>query len=893
MMKGIWKLAWATLRHEKKQTLALFFGILLGAALFSGVGSLFSSGLEAAKENARVEYGDWHYEMRCDLPWFDRFLTNPTGEGFTLETYGVETVRKAIDAPFEIQYVSADEDYMQMMGRTVLAGHLPEGNDEITVDAQTLRNLGVAQTLGSTVTVDGETFTLCGIVAEMPEKLNTQMGDHMQVFVGPDLDYGMNGQFLYLKFDESQPVAEQMAAFSAKYGIDASTIARNNGLAGYVGADAASLTPSEIFGALREPSLGIPYIWGLLNENQALTEGAVLLALALFAGFIIYSIFQVSVRQREQQYGVLQALGLTEGGIFGLLLCELFLIFVPAYLLGCAIGNGVAAFIYARSGRIFVARNVEHHGGMDTAQIAASQSVNTLPDAGVFHVDRTLIGVGGIFLALLLVLIAILLVRQMRRTSLRGLTAGAHATPRSRRIISLRRASLTGVLTKRFIFSRKRTFLGILMSLSIGSVIFLGATYVIENTHINNALVFAADDGLGSDIQLVCENGVLDETIPSQTIEHLRVIDDVATVLPVSYMLGEIALDDGSFRWPTYYAETANEPGFEPDPVVMERYGGVIVQSGEDDYRLKVNIYGYDDAMLTRLDDYLLAGTIDPEAMRRDDSVIVKTLVDGQGNYDGIDLAVGDALTVKTPRDVTAADEVLHFDGVAGDYAETTCAVSALVSRPLGKVDTTIGDDSEMTVDLIMTQEQMQKYFGVESYQTVSIALTEKADPVSVADAVHAVTAGIPGCVVRDYTAQIAAQDLYLRQQMLFFYGIAAVLLATSLLHIANSMQYLVAERRREFAILRAMGITEQGFLRMLAREGLRYGIYTSLVVIVCYGLVQHVLNYLLQHVYLYLQPTGGLPPGWLIAVCGVNIALCIATMCAAGRRVLKQSILA
>ena len=58
-MKGIWKLAWATLRHEKKQTLALFFGILLGAALFSGVGSLFSSGLEAAKENARVEYGDW------------------------------------------------------------------------------------------------------------------------------------------------------------------------------------------------------------------------------------------------------------------------------------------------------------------------------------------------------------------------------------------------------------------------------------------------------------------------------------------------------------------------------------------------------------------------------------------------------------------------------------------------------------------------------------------------------------------------------------------------------------------------------------------------------------------------------------------------------------------
>lgn len=891
-MKGIWKLAWATLRHEKKQTLALFFGILLGAALFSGVGSLFSSGLEAAKENARVEYGDWHYEMRCDLPWFDRFLDDPTGEGFTLETYGVETVRKAIDAPFEIQYVSADEGYMQMMGRTVLEGHLPKDNDEIAMDTQTLRNLGVAQTLGSAVILDGETFTLCGIVAEMPEKLNTQMGDHMQVFVSPDLDYGMNGSFLYLKFDESRPVADQIAVFSAKYGVDGTTIMRNNGLAGYVGADAASLAPVELLRALGDPSLGVPYVWGLLNEDQAMTEGAVLLALALFAGFITYSIFQVSVRQREQQYGVLQVLGLTDGGIFRLLFCELFLIFLPAYLLGCAIGNGLAALIYARTGRIFVARNVEHHGGIDTAQIAASQSVNTLPDPGAFHVDHTLIGVGGIFLALLLVLVAILLVRQMRRVSLRGLTAGAHGTPRSRRIMSLRRASLTGVLTKRFIFSRKRTFLGILMSLSIGSVVFLGATYVIENTHINNALVFAADDGLGSDIQLICENGVLNETIPSQTIERLRAIDGVEMVLPVGYMLGEVALDDGSFRWPSYYAETADEPGFDPDPVVMERYGGVIVQSGEDDYRLKVNIYGYDDAMLTQLDDYLLAGSIDPVAMRRDDSVIVKTLVDGQGNYDAIDLAVGDALTVKTPRDITAADDLLHFDGVVSDYTESTCLVSALVSRPLGKVDTTIGDDGETIVDIIMTQEQMQAHFGVNGYQTVSLTLTADADPQAVADAVRAVTAGIPGCVVHDYTAQIAAQDLYLRQQMLFFYGIAVVLLATSLLHIANSMQYLVAERRREFAILRAMGITEQGFLRMLAREGLRYGIYTSLVVIVCYGFVQHVLTYLLQHVYLYLQPTGGLSPGWLVAVCGVNIVLCIATMCTAGRRVLKQSIL-
>lgn len=147
------------------------------------------------------------------------------------------------------------------------------------------------------------------------------------------------------------------------------------------------------------------------------------------------------------------------------------------------------------------------HSGVDMAENVETLAATNLPDAGAFHVDWSLIGGGAVFLLLLLVLTSALLVRQMRRFSLRQLQAGEGGVPRSRRIISLHRASLTGVLTKRFMLARKRTFASIILSLALGSVIFLGATYVIENTRINNELVFAADDGLGSDIQLVSENG--------------------------------------------------------------------------------------------------------------------------------------------------------------------------------------------------------------------------------------------------------------------------------------------------------------------------------------------------------------------------------------------------
>ena len=212
-----------------------------------------------------------------------------------------------------------------------------------------------------------------------------------------------------------------------------------------------------------------------------------------------------------------------------------------------------------------------------------------------------------------LALISLVLVRKMRKLTLRQMIAkDASDGKRNRKIYSLKHENLTGILAKKFMFSRKGTFIGILLSLSVGSVIFLGAAYVTENTRINNELTFAADDGLGSDICVYEESDSLKDTIRRRTVEALKEIDGLESVLPVRYMLGEIPLYDGMLKGTSFFAETAGEEGFDPDPEIMDKYNGQIVQTGEDDYRLKVNIYGYDDEMLESLNDYVLEGSIDP-----------------------------------------------------------------------------------------------------------------------------------------------------------------------------------------------------------------------------------------------------------------------------------------
>ena len=75
------------------------------------------------------------------------------------------------------------------------------------------------------------------------------------------------------------------------------------------------------------------------------------------------------------------------------------------------------------------------------------------------------------------------------------------------------------------------------------------------------------------------------------------------------------------------------------------------------------------------------------------------------------------------------------------------------------------------------------------------------------------------------------------------------ILLIISVLHIMNSISSMVLSRRHEFGILRAMGISDRGYMLMILKEALRYGIYASLVMGAGYVLARRFLLYMMQKV--------------------------------------------
>ena len=75
---------------------------------------------------------------------------------------------------------------------------------------------------------------------------------------------------------------------------------------------------------------------------------------------------------------------------------------------------------------------------------------------------------------------------------------------------------------------------------------------------------------------------------------------------------------------------------------------------------LNIIVYGYDEAMIEQLRDFILEGEIQPETIKNNNQVIVTANMDGQGNYFFYGKKPGDTITLRVPKTENYTDELLN-----------------------------------------------------------------------------------------------------------------------------------------------------------------------------------------------------------------------------------------
>lgn len=872
------KLTWKYMRYYKSQTLAILASILLTAALLSGISSLIYSSQKSDLANSKTIYGDWHYYVETDHATYDSVQSGEQGEGYTLEKCGKMEIKDVVSEEFLICFIDTDETYRQMAHRGLLEGTFPEKENEIAADGFVLSNLGFSGNLGDTLCIGGKDYIVTGVL----ESQWAASSSEMEVFVSDSFQGRGSQTFLYLGFDESRKLYTQLDAFLKEHKISSEAVEGNDEVIQYLGGEAPDSIYDIVKFGLTDEDGNFTYIVLKLQSDYNLAYNGMILLLCLFSLFVVYSVFSISVSRRTSEYGILQTLGISEKQIGGTLLLELWILLMIGYPLGCLLGNGILSLVYQNFSGVFGS------GVLSVSDQTLAEGTSTIR----FYLSWDAMVFGFIFLLLSLVLVAFLVVRSLRKHSLKAVMSGDTSFTRRRKIYALRPVNMAGVVVRKFMFSNKRKVLGILLSLSVGGCIFLCTTYMVENLKVHAELSLMSDDGLGSEYRISLKSDSLQDTIPEAVAEKIKNMPETDDVYATKYTLGELQLSRNEFLtekdWSDYF-EYQNQ-----DAYFNQRYDGICNQQQDGTYRIKYNIYGYDEAMIGQLDDFILEGEIHPEEIKNGNLVIVTANMDGQGNYYFYGKKPGDTITLRVPKQENYTDDLLKFQSGQENYIEKEFEIAAIVSRPLAQEEGFLNVEPwKNAQSVIMTNEQMEENFGISDYNFINASPANETEAESVSNQLLQVIRDVPKAVLQDYTSAIETQKNYLSQQQIFFSSIAVILLIISLFHIMNSMNHTILTRRREYGIIRAMGITDSGFYKMILQTGILYGVLADVFIFLLYNLIlRRIMDYYMAHVLQLLHLTSAVPNMVLIGIMLLNIVIAAAAVMFPARKMIRTNII-
>lgn len=615
-----------------------------------------------------------------------------------------------------------------------------------------------------------------------------------------------------------------------EYKLSSEAVAGNDEVTQYLSGEAPSSIYEIVKFGLTNKEGNFTYIILKLQSDYNLAYNGMIFLLCLFSLFVVYSVFSISVSKRTSEYGMLQTLGISEAQI----------------------------------------------GGAETGLSIADHTLAEGANAAKFFVSVDAMVFGFLFLLISLALVAFIVVHSLRKHSLKAVMSGDTSFTKRRKIYALRNVNMANVVVRKFMFANKRKVIGILLSLSIGGCIFLCTTYMVENLKVHAELSLMSDDGLGSEYRISLKSDSLKDTIPKAAADKIQNMPETENVYATKYTMGELQLSRNEFLaeedWSDYFKYQNQEPYF------IQRYDGICNQQEDGNYRIKYNVYGYDEAMIEQLQDFILEGEIQPETIKNKNQVIVTANMDGQGNYYFYGKKPGDKISLRVPKTENYTDELLKFQSGEENYIEKEFEIAAIVNRPLAQekdfLNTEVWTNAQ---SVIMTDEQMEENFGITDYSFINASPSDGADSESVSNQLLQIIRDVPKAVLQDYTSAIKTQKDYLRQQQIFFSSIAVILLIISSFHIVNSMNHTILARRREYGIIRAMGITDNGFYKMILQTGILYGLLADVFIFLLYNLVlRRVMDYYMAHVLQFLLLTSNVPNLVLVGIMVLNLVIAV-----------------
>lgn len=347
------RLSARSLKNNRTRNLFTMIAIILTGVLFTAVFSLTSGMMQTAQEDIMREVGGkFHAGLKeATREQFEKVVQDPLIKEYNYNIF-IGRADNIVKHSAELRYLP-EEDWLKNMFITLEEGHLPVERNEIVVDTFVLDELGLPHALGVKVPIcfsfQGreieEEFIVCGYYQ------GNYIAHASELFLSESYWKGLKGSL----------TDEDFKAWGEVHLEDSAVGLMAVNLFFYNDSNLEEKVCTVIRNAGYEPITELKYgvNWAYMrNRVEAVDSFTVLLlaaviAIILVTGYlIIYNIFQISVISDIRFYGLLKTIGTTKQQIRRLVRRQAAVLSVVGIPIGLVIGYGIGEIILPFSMRI-------------------------------------------------------------------------------------------------------------------------------------------------------------------------------------------------------------------------------------------------------------------------------------------------------------------------------------------------------------------------------------------------------------------------------------------------------------------------------------------------------------------------------------------------------------
>lgn len=820
-----------SLRNNKVRTLVTIIGIILSASMITAVTTFISSLQDYMLRSAIYDSGDWYASfLSVSYDKVDELRNNDKiSQVVSSQNIGYAFLENSINEYKPYLFVlGADEKFMDKMPVHLISGRLPENSSEIIIPKHLQTNGGIKYDIGDVLVLDIGDRYFDGIMLNqrtgyMPanEGSETEEGNNAEggttggtadggVEEGSKVEKGSEAEKFITRETRTYTVVghyerPDFEGFSSP-GYSAITLSDKDPGSGYTcNVYFKMYSPKSVNNFIQnQAKMGFDCDY---NSNVLMFSGAsrydnfyaVLYSLgAIFIGLImfgsislIYNAFSISVSERTKQFGLLSSVGATKKQITGSVMFEALFVSSIGVPIGILCGIGGIGVTLACIGSLF-------------------SSISGSPLSLVLCVS-----VPSVIIACLVALITVIIsawIPSRRATKITAIEAirQSYDINTSARLVKTSKLTyklfgLEGMLAKKHFKRNRRKYRTTVVSLFLSIVLFVSASSFC--TYIKDS-VRGAFDNYEYDIKYLSR-----------------------------FKPYGAKTDDSSPHMQDIYNCLSEVEGVGQSCMIKTIHGKVNIREEylTKDFKDRFSIiegYGNEQAFFYIVDDenfraFLKDNNLDSDSFWVGDELVA--IVSGSVTSFNYDAGRFDNYNI-----LTKGAEEVSFSCIYTDKEEESEHVFPKI-KIIAVVDNLVfGTNANTNVLRIMIPQSMKdKLLNGEIYDNLPCVydLVFKADDhTKVYERMSNALAdrGYPN-MLRDYVADNETEINLVLIVTVFSYGFIVLISLISIANVFNTITTNIHLRRREFAMLKSVGMTQKGFNKMMNFECLLYG-FKSLI---------------------------------------------------------------